>query len=230
MNYTLITDRKCAYKGKPLLQKYGMLTIVSVLIPARGTKTERYPIGPMIWLVDCVCDCGGFRRNVKINSLITNHVRSCGCLHNTKKKHGLARHPLYPHYAAMVDRCTSESNKGWKDYGGRGIRVCSEWMDANNGLALFISHMGEKPKGRRVSIDRIDNDGDYKPGNVRWATPKLQGSNRRTNRLLTIDGVARTVSQWAELKGISRRVIFTRLDLGWSDYEAVNTKVRFRSK
>ena len=114
-------------------------------------------------------------------------IRSCGC--NTFRKgsqiiHGHARrgqHSLtHSAWRRARERCTSPSDKRWKDYGGRGITICDRWSTPGTGFLNFLADMGEKPLG--YSLDRIDNDGNYEPGNCRWATAKEQMSNRRNSK------------------------------------------------
>lgn len=112
----------------------------------------------------------------------------------------------------MKGRCLRPSDKKYKDYGGRGIRIYEPWI---NSVEKFAMYVGPRPSIVH-SIDRIDNNGNYEPGNVRWATRKVQANNQRTNRLICIDGDTKTVTQWAEILGITPQAIQYRLKNGWS--------------
>ena len=127
----------------------------------------------------------------------------------------------------MIDRCYSEGNPAYKNYGGRGIYVCGRWREIN-GFANFLQDMGKRPPG--LSLDRIDNNDGYGPHNCRWATKSEQARNRRSNRRLTIDGVTKVMVEWAETSGISVRVIQDRLRKGWPAPEAVFTPRRQEDK
>lgn len=139
------------------------------------------------------------------------------------KKHGYANpgNPTYVCWWSMRQRCEYQKHKSFADYGGRGIRVCDEWKDFQN----FLRDMGERPVG--MTLDRIDHNGNYEPGNCRWATTKQQNNNRRSNRLLTAFGKTQTVTQWAEETGITRSAIEKRLDqMGWAVERAVSVPMR----
>lgn len=123
------------------------------------------------WL--CKCDCGK-NKIVLGQSLRQGKTRSCGCLDiESKTKHGLSRHPLYNVWHNMIRRCYDENNSRYSDYGGRGIKVFEPWHRLEN----FVVDIGERPLG--ATLDRIDVNQGYFPGNVRWATPKEQNLNKR---------------------------------------------------
>lgn len=176
----------------------------------------------------CRCDCGNTRL-VRNNNLLSGHSLSCGCLQKevTAERattHGKSRSRIYHIWGDMVKRCTNDRHKAWRHYGGRGIVVCERWLDFEN----FLSDMGEPQPG--LTIERINNDGNYEPGNCRWATQAEQLRNRRNNRRITINGVTRVASEWAREYGISRQVIDHRLKAGWSDEDAVIIPLRKHGK
>jgi hypothetical protein len=117
----------------------------------------------------------------------------------------------------MKQRCFNPNSKNYKHYGGRGIKVCDRWV---NSFENFYNDMGAKPS-KEHSIDRINNDGNYEPGNCRWATNIEQQRNRTNSRLIKIDGKAKTVSEWAEITGVSKYVIRQRLDKGVKTKELI---------
>lgn len=176
----------------------------------------------------CRCDCG----NTKIARSVTlkrGECGSCGCLHReiTKRVSTTHGHAIngklsrtYISWRAMVARCHRLSNAQYPDYGGRGIKVCDEWRVFEN----FLRDMGERPP--RTSIDRIDNDKGYEPGNCRWATSKQQGRNTRQCRLITFRGKTAPVSEHCEDAGIPSSRVLRRLNLGWPVDRALLTPVQ----
>ena len=138
------------------------------------------PPGKSHWL--CLCDCGG-TKIVRQAHLVHGPTKSCGCLHDTfRLEHGHCRGrrgtPTHKSWDAMIGRCTRPTNASYKNYGGRGITVCERWRSS---FKNFLEDMGERPTGK--TIDRIDSDGDYEPGNCRWATAAEQLANRKPRKL-----------------------------------------------
>jgi hypothetical protein len=139
----------------------------------------------------------------------------------TKDFHGLSNTREYRIWNSMRQRCNNPSAKQYDSYGGRGIRVCERW----NEFSAFIADMGFRPS-RQLSLERIDNDGDYCPENCRWATKTQQQRNTRWCHLLTYNGKTRCVTEWAEVVGIHRNTIHHRLHLGWSTERALTAPLR----
>lgn len=172
------------------------------------------------WL--CQCECGSPERWVSKYALRSGHSTSCGCRRSEtcaafmranlhEPKHGGARTREYRIWDGMRDRC-----KRHKNYAGRGITVCERWND----FANFLADMGPRPPG--LTIDRIDNNGNYEPGNCRWATMKQQLRNTRVNRIVEYQGRTMTLAELAEITGVPRLRLDIRLQRGLSVHDAIN--------
>jgi hypothetical protein len=148
-------------------QRFGRL----VAIARTHERTRR----SVVWV--CLCDCGNTTR-VPAMQLVWIHTRSCGCLRSGQNRtHGQTLTPEYRSWRAMKQRCLDAGHIGYHNYGGRGITVCDRWRFS---FENFYTDMGKRPP--ETSLDRIDNNGNYEPGNCRWATRIEQGLNRRTTR------------------------------------------------
>lgn len=179
------------------------------------------------WICQCAC---GTIRTVTGGSLRSGNSRSCGCLQKDllsirARTHGRSGTHIQRVYKAMKGRCLNPNNPGWKDYGGRGIKIHEDWLGPH-GLENFYAHIGDCPSPQH-SLDRYpNNDGDYEPGNVRWATKKQQQRNRRSTRVLYSPGAGLTLPlpEWADLVGIHLETLRARLDKqGWGADRALET-------
>lgn len=175
-----------------------------------------------MWNCQCDCGCCGVFASGNLRS---GRTQSCGCFYiEARTTHGLTYDPSYSTWRQMVDRCHNPKHRRYHDYGGRGISVCSEWRYAP---AAFIKYMGPRPSSGH-SIDRWpDNDGNYEPGNVRWATRSEQNNNRRGNVLVELDGKTVTFTQAVRMVGaVSVGVAHKRYTrMGWSLKKAIETPV-----
>jgi hypothetical protein len=161
----------------------------------------------------CKCDCGN-ETAIEGSRLRKGKARACGC-ERGKDRAGLSKSPAYSSWMAMTIRCQNPNYHSFKNYGGRGIKVCERWSEFEN----FLTDMGPRPKG--TSLDRINNDGNYEPGNCRWATKKTQDNNRRTCKPVTFKGRTLPVSEWAKELGLNHITLRTRLSRGWSIDDAL---------
>ncbi len=187
---------------------YNSWTVLKLGIKKPGDKYKQW------CLVRCKCGKEFERVSISIAKGTSRSCISCG-LH----RHGSVDRPEYYVWALMVQRCNNARCKAYKNYGGRGISVYPEWV-GRGGFAKFIDYIGYRPSDNH-SIERINNDGNYEPGNVKWATKIEQCNNMRKSRLVTVDGVTHTVSEWARIRNTRHSQIKWRLDNGWSDYDAV---------
>lgn len=186
---------------------------------------------------DCSCSCGGTKRTDRA-ALKSGHTKSCGCYFkavcwknrvthgDTVKNGSRALSPEYMAWNSMKDRCTNKAHPSFHNYGGRGITVHPTWVSDFN---QFLLDVGPRPSPSH-SLDRKENNEGYVPGNVVWSTRKEQGNNRRTNVILTLDGMSKTMTQWAETTGISKNLIHDRLKRGWDVEKTLSTKPRGKSK
>ncbi len=168
----------------------------------------------------CRCDCGQ-EASVRADHLRNGRSRSCGCLQveavrrpklSTEQRIAAAeRHAAQGIWHKMIDRCHLPDHRYYRNYGGRGITVCARWLDFEN----YFADMWPRPAGG-LMMDRIDNDGNYEPRNVRWASRKTQNSNQRRNRRITFKGETLLLTEWAERFGIKTKTLWMRLHRGWS--------------
>lgn len=205
------------------------------LIDITGQRFTRLVVLSYIGVVNrkphwrCRCDCGTVLA-VRGDSLKDRNTQSCGCLKlDSATTHGHSHSRpdkppsrTYVTWQGMISRCMRPGSSGYERYGAVGIRVCDRWLSFTN----FLADMGERPKGK--TLDRLDISGHYEPGNCRWATPREQANNRRSNRLLTHAGVRRTIGEWATALGIPREVLQDRVRLGWANSRIVTTPYRAR--
>lgn len=191
-------------------QRFGRLLIVGrepMKPGAVGKEKAR-------WLA--LCDCGTL---VRVDgSEVKRKIISCGCAKREraaglKLDHGQHNTPTYNCWVSMKSRCfgTNPASRDYAVYHQRGITVCDRWA---NSFPAFLADMGEKPSAAH-SIDRTNNDGNYEPGNCRWATNREQQLNKRTNRVVTIDGVTKSISEWADVSPVHYESIRRRLTDGW---------------
>lgn len=171
----------------------------------------------------CRCSCG--RETVASSSHLRQGLKqSCGCLSREiliarNRTHGLSHNRLYDVWWALVQRCTNPQDKKWEHYGGRGITVCAEWRQSPE---AFIRDMGPTYE-TGLTIDRIDVNGNYEPGNCKWATYLEQNNNTRRNRRIAFRGVSKTVSEWARALHVSEHALRYRISAGWDLDRALTT-------
>ena len=186
-------------------ERFGRLVITRFI---RVDKNWNY-----IW--ECKCDCGNII-NVRYNNLLNGSTKSCGCLKREKTierstKHGLSGGQgnytrLYRIWLNMRRRCNNRRDQDYPYYGGRGIKVCKEW----DNYAAFHDWAMKNGYADHLTLDRINNNGDYCPENCRWATRKEQVRNTRQNHFITFNGKTMTIAEWAEYLGVSSTVLRTR--------------------
>lgn len=185
------------YIGK----RFGKLVVESVDTDLTEKRKDTYFI--------CRCDCGNITSVAGYN-LHNNHTKSCGCLKREAiRKHGLSKTRIGKIYKEMLRRCNVPHAAGYSDYGGRGIRVCNEWL---NDIHSFYKWAMENGYDDTLSIDRIDVNGNYEPANCRWADRKTQSNNRRINNHVWLEGKRYTVTELARELGVSINTIYRYFD------------------
>lgn len=207
----------CLHGSKIVGAKIGRWTVISI---EKAVKVDRP--NPKAF---CRCDCGT-EAMVQVGNLYGRTSGSCGCLQRELAAAAMTTHgrsaagvdlPEWGIYCGMVRRCHEEKNARYSD---RGIAVCGRWRSSFDD---FLADMGRRPSEKH-SIDRIDNDGNYEPGNCRWATAEEQAHNKSNNRNFTLDGQTKCLSVWARELGISVVTLSARIDRGWDLRRALTTR------
>ncbi len=185
-------------------QQFGLLTVL------RLTDKRK---GKIFW--ECICECG--KVHFASTDKLRAGLRSCGCQKGSYR-HGMHKTRVYSAWRAMLQRCRNPKEANYHNYGGRGIKVCQRWYVFEN----FYEDMGDPPP--RYSIERIDNNGNYEPENCKWIPLPLQHRNKRSNRIITLDGLSLTIVEWSERTGVRQKTIGERLNrYGWSERDAIMT-------
>lgn len=180
--------------------RYGKLTVIGLAKSGKHTYWE------------CKCDCGK-EVTVRGDCLKDGNTKSCGCLNAESKYivHGQAHSKLYHLYYSILQRCYNPNNEQYFNYGGRGIVMCREWKDD---YMAFDKWAKENGYTRGLSIDRINNNGNYEPGNCRWVTQKVQTRNTRHNTHITFRGETKILVEWCEQFGVNMATACNRLKRG----------------
>ena len=188
--------------------------------------------GKTAW--ECKCDCGNITF-VTTSNLTCNRIRSCGCLKikqllERSTTHNQRHTVLYSVWRGLRQRCNNPKHASYHNYGGRGITVCEEWDKSFQAFydwsyANGYSTENQKDEKLKLTIDRIDNNGNYEPSNCRWVDRKTQTRNMRTTRFITFNGQNKSVSEWCEIYGIKLHTFNTRIRNGWSIEEALTKPI-----
>ena len=199
-------------------QRFGRL----VVIEKSGYKGDT-----VAW--KCKCDCGNELR-VRGKDLRRGFTQSCGCMRREKlvqqnTRHGLHGSRLYNVWGLMVQRCYNPNTPCYSNYGGRGIAISPEWRESFKSFSDWAIHNGYSDD---LTIDRIDNSKGYFPENCRWVTRKIQANNTRRNHLITYNSVTHTLSEWADVLGMSPDTLGARIYRGWTVDKALTTPLRTR--
>lgn len=187
-------------------KRFGHLIVI-----ARG---ENNKTGQATWV--CKCDCGKIRkRNVTTSSLNCGNTIACGetCSFSSKK-HGMSKTRIYHIWTDMKTRCNCTTSNVYHLYGGRGIKICDEWL---NDFMAFYNWSTANGYQENLTIDRIDVNGNYYPENCRWANSSVQNNNRRTNHFVYYKGEKYTIMQLSKKLGIRYYTLLYRIKRGWSE-------------
>jgi len=192
-------------------EKYGRLTIIKEV---KGTRLRKFL---------CKCECGNMK-TIYLGHLLSGNTKSCGCLKKDRNvkvftKHGLSKSRLYCVWSSMKDRCYRKKSNAYKNYGARGISVCDEWLDFKPFTEWALSNGYQED----LTIERINNDGDYKPGNCTFVHLEKQSKNRRGLHSILFNGVTKTLSDWARSLNICHSSLRERLEK-WNIERALTTK------
>lgn len=195
-------------------ERFGSLVIIG-LAERRDSHGHSY--------YKCKCDCGK-EKVISRSHLVTGASRSCGCkiaeASKSRATHGSSKSRLYTIWQGMKRRCNNKNEKSYQHYGGRGITVCNEWL---HDFIAFKTWSEASGYSDELSIDRIDVNGNYSPENCRWIPFNEQARNRRNTKIITINGVAKTITEWCNESPVTTTTVYQRIRDGWSKEEAILT-------
>lgn len=190
-------------------KRYGRLTVVAI-------TNRRTSSSEIIWR--CKCDCGSMTEVIG-GHLGDGHTTSCGCfaiesmsIRSTTHGESGQHVPEYRAWKRIKNKCTNPKHQDYKNYGGRGIKMCKRWQKS---YLAFLKDVGRRPSPE-LQTERVNNNGDYKPSNVVWGTRIQQARNKRSNVFLTFNGVRKTMAEWSYDTGISYCIFVKRLKQGWN--------------
>ena len=184
-------------------KRFGRLTVIG--IDDRGDRKTYY---------NCQCDCGNVK-SVRSDSLISGAIRSCGCMKKEQDlenltanhSHRMSGTRIYGIWQGIKKRCYNPHEARYDRYGGRGIKMCDEWRES---FQAFYDWATENGYEETLSIDRIDNNGDYCPENCRWSDTQEQARNRSSNIRITIGNATKTLTEWCEIFEVDSKMVFAR--------------------
>ena len=214
--------------GRPMLDITGRRFFRLVAIERDDSKSDGHHI---FWR--CKCDCGN-EIVVRKDSLLSGHAKSCGCYLDKKrhdgqnKTHGMKHTRIYNVWQSMKDRCFNPNATKYNYYGGRGISVCEEWRNKENGFLNFYNWSMTNGYAKDLTIDRINVNGNYEPSNCRWATIAEQNNNKRTNIKASVFGKEMTVREISDKYGLSTQVVRRRIKSGITDEKKLLYKGNLR--
>lgn len=193
-------------------KKFGRLTALYRLHNT-GNKTK--------WL--CICDCGNLKE-ARQDQLCNGRTKSCNCLYKDSNAiHGKSNTRLYTIWQNMKARCYQKTARNYKDWGGRGIKVCDEWKHT---FENFYSWSMENGYQNDLTIERIDVDGNYAPDNCKWMTIQEQQRNTTRNRKFTYNGETHCLKEWCEILGLNYQTVLARHKRGWSISQSLELEAK----
>jgi hypothetical protein len=209
------TGKRWGSRYNLLGQVFGRWTVIAFDESVKAYEKSR-------WI--CKCECG-VEKSVLQDSLLAGRSLSCGCYEYEltsirSRTHGESSTHLYKAWNSMKERCLYEKFPGYKDYGGRGIVICDEWV---NDYLTFKEWALNNGYAKTLSLDRIDVNGNYTPQNCRWITMSEQQHNKRTNVFLEYNGERHTLAQWGMITGLGKSTIISRKNKGWSVEQILTT-------
>lgn len=220
----IISCQKCSIKENSKKRsieigaKYGDITIIENLGKIKNNDEHDY------YKIKCKCDTEQVIRDTLIKTGKKTCCYNCAKKLHSSYKHGKTNTRLFNIWQSMKERCNLKTCHAYKDYGGRGIKICDDW---ENNFINFYNWAMSNGYNDKLTIDRIDVNGNYEPNNCRWANKIVQANNCRSNRLLTLNGETYTMAEWGRKTGIGGYNIENRLNkYGWSIEKALTTPIK----